>query len=67
MQKHYLQKLTKECEVKQININEFNNGNIVYARSEMALSSMSKSVSDVAPISSEQNITDKSNFVLDCK
>ncbi|MDY3200686.1 MAG: SIMPL domain-containing protein [Arcobacter sp.] len=60
-------KLNKKCEVKQININEFNNGNIVYARSEIALSSMSKSVADVAPISSEQNITVNPNFILECR
>ena len=60
-------KLSKKCEVKKININEFNGGNIVYARSEMALSSMSKSVADVAPISSEQNITVNPNFILECR
>jgi len=60
-------KLSKYCEVKTINVNESNNGNMMYARSEMAYSSMSKSVSDVTPVSSEQNITINPNFVLDCK
>lgn len=60
-------KLSKTCEVKVINVNESNNGPIMYARSEMAYSSMSKSVADVAPISSEQNITINPNFMLECK
>ena len=50
-----------------ININEFNGGNIVYARNEMALSTMSKMASDVAPISSEQTISVNPNFILECR
>lgn len=60
-------KLSKKCEVKKININEFNGGNVVYARNEMAYSSISKMATDVAPISSEQNITVNPNFILECK
>lgn len=60
-------KLSKFCEVKNINVNESNNGNIMYARSEMAYSSMAKSVADVTPVSSEQNISINPNFVLECK
>ena len=60
-------KLSKTCEVKVINVNESNTGPIMYARSEMAYSSMSKSVADVAPVSSEQNITVNPNFILECK
>ena len=60
-------KLSKKCEVKKININEYNGGNIVYARSEMALSSMSKVAADVAPVNSEQNITVNPTFLLECK
>ena len=60
-------KLSKKCEVKKININEYNGGNIVYARSEMALSSMSKVAADVAPVNSEQNININPNFTLECK
>ena len=60
-------KLSKKCEVKNININEFNGGNIVYARNEMALSTMSKMASDVAPISSEQTISVNPNFILECR
>ena len=60
-------KLSKKCEVKKININEYNGRNIVYARSEMALSSMSKVAADVAPVNSEQNITVNPTFLLECK
>lgn len=60
-------KLSKKCEVKKININEFSGGNIVYARNEMALSSMSKVAADVAPINSEENITINPTFLLECK
>lgn len=60
-------KLSKKCEVKKININEFNGGNIVYARSEMTMSSMSKMAADVAPISSEQTISVNPNFILECR
>ena len=60
-------KLSKICEVKVINVNESNNTPIMYARNEMAYSSMSKSAADVAPISSEQNITVNPNFILECK
>lgn len=59
-------KLSKKCEVTKININE-STGNIMYARSEMAYSSKSKSLADVAPISSEQSITVNPNFELECK
>ena len=60
-------KLSKKCEVKRININEQNGGNIMYARSEMAFSSKSKVATDVAPVNSEQNITINPNFLLECK
>ena len=60
-------KLSKKCEVKKININEYNGRNIVYARSEMALSSMSKVAADVAPVNNEQNITVNPTFLLECK
>lgn len=60
-------KLSKKCEVKKININEYNGGNIVYARSEMALSSMSKVSADVAPVNNEQNIIVNPTFLLECK
>lgn len=60
-------KLSKKCEVSKINVNELSGGNIVYARSEMAYSSMSKTVADVAPINSEKNIIVNPNFVLECK
>ena len=60
-------KLSKKCELKRININDSHGINPMYARNEMAFSSMSKSVADVAPISSEQNITINPNFLLECK
>lgn len=60
-------KLSKNCEVKKVNINRQNNRNIMYARSEMVLSSMSKSASDVAPVSGEQNIVINPSFLLECK
>ena len=60
-------KLSRTCEVKAINVNESHNGPIMYARAEMAYSSMSKSVADVAPISSEQDITINPNFIMECK
>ena len=59
--------VSKYCEVSKINISEPNNGNVVYARAEMAYSGMLKMAADVAPISSEQNITINPNFVLECK
>ena len=59
--------VAKFCEVSKINIFESNTGNVVYARAEMAYSTMAKSVANVAPISSEQNITINPNFILDCK
>ena len=59
--------VSKYCEVSKINIFETNTGNVVYARSEMAYSGMSKSMADIAPINSEQNITINPNFILECK
>ncbi|MDD3056420.1 MAG: SIMPL domain-containing protein [Aliarcobacter sp.] len=59
--------VSKYCEVSKINIFETNTGNVVYARAEMASLSMSKMAADVAPISSEQNITINPNFILECK
>ena len=59
--------VSKYCQVSKINIFETNTGNIVYARSEMASLGMSKMAADVAPISSEQNITINPNFILECK
>lgn len=59
--------VAKFCEVSKINIFESNTGNVVYARAEMAYSTMAKSVANVAPISSEQNITINPNFILECK
>jgi predicted secreted protein len=59
--------VSKYCEVSKINISESNNGNVVYSRAEMAYSGMLKMAADVAPISSEQNITINPNFVLECK
>ena len=44
--------VSKYCEVSKINISESNNGNVVYARAEMAYSGMLKMAADVAPISS---------------
>ena len=59
-------KLSKRCEVKNINIDD-NGSNIVYARSsKMALSS-SFEMSDVVPVSSEQNITINPRFLLECR
>jgi uncharacterized protein YggE len=60
-------KLSKSCEIKTINVNESQNGNIMYARAEMAYSSKAKTASDVAPINSEQNININPNFTLECK
>lgn len=60
-------KLSKICEIKTINVNESQNGNIMYARSEMAYSSMAKTAADVAPVNSEQNITINPNFTLECR
>ena len=60
-------KLSKSCEIKTINVNESQNGNIMYARAEMAYSSKAKTTSDVAPINSEQNININPNFTLECK
>jgi uncharacterized protein YggE len=59
--------VSKYCEVSKINIFETNTGNVVYARAEMASLGMSKMAADVAPISSEQNITINPNFILECK
>lgn len=60
-------KLSKRCELKRININDSHGINPMYARNEMAFSSMSKSVADVAPVSSEQNIIINPNFLLECR
>ena len=60
-------KLSKSCEIKTINVNESQNGNIMYARAEMAYSSKAKVAADVAPINSEQNININPNFILECK
>ena len=60
-------KLSKSCEIKTINVNESQNGNIMYARAEMAYSSKAKTASDVAPVNSEQNININPNFTLECK
>ena len=59
--------VSKYCEVSKINIFETNTGNVVYARAEMAYSGMSKMAADIAPMSSEQNITINPNFILECK
>ncbi len=59
--------VSKYCEVSKINIFESNGGNEVYSRAEMPSFGMSKMAADVAPISSEQNITINPNFVLECK
>ena len=60
-------KLSKSCEIKTINVNESQNGNIMYARAEMAYSSKAKTAADVAPVNSEQNININPNFTLECK
>ena len=60
-------KLSKSCEIKTINVNESQNGNIMYARAEMAYSSKAKVAADGAPINSEQNININPNFTLECK
>ena len=60
-------KLSKSCEIKTINVNESQNGNIMYARAEMAYTSKAKVAADVAPINSEQNININPNFTLECK
>ena len=60
-------KLLKFCEIKTIIVNEAQNGNIMYARAEMAYSAKSKIAADVAPVNSEQNITINPNFILECK
>ena len=60
-------KLSKSCEIKTINVNESQNGNIMYARAEMAYSSKAKVAADVAPINSEQNININPNYTLECK
>lgn len=60
-------KLSKSCEIKTINVNESQNGNIMYARAEMAYSTKAKMAADVAPINSEQNIMINPNFTLECK
>ena len=60
-------KLSKSCEIKTINVNESQNGNIMYARAEMSYSSKAKIATDVAPINSEQNININPNFTLECK
>ena len=60
-------KLSKKCEVKKININEQNGGNINYARSEMAFSTKTKMAADVVPVNTEQNITINPTFLLECK
>ena len=60
-------KLSKSCEIKTINVNESQNGNIMYARAEMAYSSKAKVAADVAPINSEQNININPSFTLECK
>lgn len=59
--------LSKKCEVIKINVNSENRGNIMYARNEMAYSSVAKASMDVAPINSEQNISVNPNFSLECK
>ncbi|MDY0051542.1 MAG: SIMPL domain-containing protein [Aliarcobacter sp.] len=60
-------KLLKFCEIKTIVVNESQNGNIMYARSEMAYSTKAKIAADVAPVNSEQNITINPNFILECE
>lgn len=60
-------KLSKSCEIKTINVNESQNGNIMYARAEIAYSTKAKIAADVAPINSEQNININPNFTLECK
>lgn len=60
-------KLSKSCEIKTINVNESQNGNIMYARAEMAYSTKAKMAADVAPVNSEQNININPNFTLECK
>ncbi len=60
-------KLSKSCEIKTINVNESQNGNIMYARAEMSYSSKAKIAADVAPVNSEQNININPNFTLECK
>ena len=59
--------VSKYCEISKINIFESISGNVTYARAEMSSLGMSKMAADVAPISSEQNITINPNFILECK
>lgn len=57
-------KISKNCEVKTININSNSRRN-VYAVREMAMSS--KVAADVTPASSDEDITLNPSFVLECR
>lgn len=56
--------LSKECIVKNININKSSNQ---FLRASNMESFSSKRVSNVAPVNSSQEIKIESNFVLECK
>ncbi|QKF58200.1 SIMPL domain-containing protein [Aliarcobacter lanthieri] len=63
-------KITKKCEVKNVNINE--EYGYIMPRAKMMSSSMLDSVqisesNDITPLNDEQNIKINTNFVLDCK
>lgn len=56
--------LSKDCSVKSININQ---SNPQFLRASSMQNSSSKRISNVAPISTNQEIKIEPNFILECK
>ncbi|MGB1226279.1 MAG: SIMPL domain-containing protein [Poseidonibacter sp.] len=56
--------LSKDCSVKSININQ---SNPQFLRASSIQNSSSKRISNVAPISTNQEIKIEPNFILECK
>lgn len=62
-------KISKKCEVKNVNIQEEYSHNMPKARlMSVAMSdSVNSSPNDIAPLNNEQSIKINTNFILDCK
>lgn len=64
-------KISKKCDVKNVNINEEYGYNMMprakMMSSDMLETSVSKASVDITPLNSEQNIKINTNFILDCK
>lgn len=58
-------KITKKCEIKNVNILDSNEH--FQAKTRMVSMAMDSINSDITPLNSEQNTSINTNFILDCK